>query len=163
MENYDSLEFIGDYETDPETYDEHYSILAQICALDQYNKPYDELSEDELDELRLDQVIRVKVIDCESLLFQGLREWFGGHNNVVKGVRSGIYESNRIYFGTGIGYDTTSDLLACDCDGTAYDEFVNFCNEDYEAMKKGGYAYLQSKGKEFCAHDRLKTLCSECC
>ena len=162
IKNYDVGEFLEDC-TEPEWIEDRYAIVEHICALDQFDKQLEELSEEEADELRLDHIIKVKVIDVDSLLFKGLREWFGGFQNTIKGVRSGYYDSDdgKLYFGTGIGYDTTSDLLACDCDGTAYDEFINFCNEDYNVMKQGGYNYLKSKNKEFCADEKLKTLSTQ--
>lgn len=159
IQNYDVGEFLKDC-TEPEDWDDRYNIVQHINALDQFDRPYEKLSEEELDELNIENVLRIKVIDVDSLIFKGLREWFGGFENVIKGVRSGYYdhEAGKLYFGTGIGYDTTSDLLACDCDGIGYDEFINFCNEDYEIMKQGGYNYLKSKNKEFCAYDKLKEL-----
>ena len=164
IQTFDVSEFLRNYELDSMSEDERYAIIEQICALDQFGKPYDELSDEERDQLDLDHIIKVKVIDCDSLIFDALREWFGDYYNVAKGVRSGVYDGDnyRIYYGTGWNYDVTSDLLACDSDGTARKEFINFCNEDYEVMKQGGYAYLQSKGKESCAYDKLKVLCSEC-
>lgn len=148
MEVWDARDFLGDYDSDE--FDDRYEILRNINLQDQYGvKDFDDLTDEEMDNFLMDSVLLVKEIDFNSLLYVGLYDWYGSFDRVVEGVRSGTVYDGKLYFGTGIGYDTIgADLLGCNCDGVAREEFINFCNESRDVTELGGYAYLKNKGLE---------------
>lgn len=160
IETYDVNEFLYNFDDAYVDGDNRLHIVEEINALNQFGKPIDKLTEKEYNERTFDNIIQIKAIKENSLIFNGLVYWYGSFDNILKGVRGAFfdYSEDILYYGTGVGYDTTSDLLCCDCDGTARTEFVNFLNEDEDVMKQGGYVYLKSKNKETCAYDEFKKL-----
>ena len=159
IQSFDPYSFLTDVANNTYLYDERLTIVDEVNSKDQFGKSFKYLNEDELDELNHDNVIRINAIEVDTMLFEGLRCWFGGFLNVEDGVRAGHYSDGVLYYGTGIGYDTiSSDLLGCYCDGIVKNVFISFCNEDWDVMKKGGYHYIHSNMKNYCYADKLKTL-----
>ena len=164
MLNLDVQEFIN-LDSDPDLGFNEYnlSIYDEMCAKAQFNKPFGELSSDEEEELDREQFIKVKRIPLNSLLFRALRYWYRtwGHsqNTLANYVRGGYVDDDYLYYGTGIGYDTTSsDLLGCECDGQARDAFLDFCNEPEDVMDRGGFEYMKSKGLERSISSKLRSI-----
>lgn len=144
IESFDVSEFFNKFGDDFGDDFANY-ILQSMCAKSDFGKPVSKLTDEEEDELDLDQFIKINRICLDSMLYQGLRLWYKDLS-VVDCVRGGLIEDGYLYYGTGIGYDTiSSDLLGCDCNGIATNDFIAFLNEDYKTNKQGGYEYMKAK------------------
>lgn len=121
--------------------EENYQVLYQL-AQKELNINKDECSEQEYDDMindEINQLISVKMIHKEGLLYHALLKWYNrneDHNlngyslKVLENVRSAVLEGDYLYYVTGCGYDTiSSDLLGGSADGEAKYEFLKWINE----------------------------------
>ena len=117
--------------------DANYEILESL-AQNEMSDDCNGLTDDELDNMKIDEmnsIIRVLKFSQDSLLFDGLIEWYGTRDNMLKNIRSCIQIDNGwhydYYFVTGVGYDTiSSDLLGGQADGLAKKEFIEMLNKN---------------------------------
>ena len=127
-----------------EAYEEYYSVMYklaenELCLSEdeKENMSNDELQENIDDEMN--NIISVKRIHKEGLLFHALLKWYNRNENhnlndyslkVLENVRSAVLDDEYLYYVTGYGYDTiSSDLLGGTSDGQAKYDFLKWINE----------------------------------
>lgn len=130
-------DFVKHNQTDNETDElENLDILDMLGAKEVDDS--DDMTEEELNDATADEIgdiIRICKFSQDSLLFDGLIEWYGTRDNMLKNIRSCVQIDNGwhydYYFVTGIGYDTiSSDLLGGQADGLAKKEFIEMLNKN---------------------------------
>ena len=112
--------------------------ILNMLAVEEIGDEINGLTDDELEDRKVDEyegIIRVLKFSQDSLLFDGLIEWYGSRDNMLKNIRSCIAIENGwhydYYFVTGVGYDTiSSDLLDGKADGLAKKEFIEMLNKN---------------------------------
>lgn len=131
-------DFVKHNQTDNETDELENLDILNMLVVEEVGDEINGLTDDELEDRKVDEyesIIRVLKFSQDSLLFDGLIEWYGSHENMVKKIRSCIAIENGwhydYYFVTGIGYDTiSSDLLGRKADGLAKKEFIEMLNKN---------------------------------
>lgn len=139
IQSWDVEEFIATFDNSEEALE----IYSNMCALENFGKPYWDLDEDSQQEISNFQFIKICRLPVDSMLYEALQHWYQDRPEVH--IRGGYIYKGYLYYGTGIGYDTiSSDLLGCDCDGIAKEQFISFLNEPDNILKKGGIRYLKA-------------------
>lgn len=90
----------------------------------------EELGDDDDEDEYDDDILRVCYFDEDSLLCAWLCLWYDcTPRDLASHLRQGVWDmdTERFYYVTGVGYDTTSsDLLGGEADGVASKAFINF-------------------------------------
>lgn len=109
--------------SDPAFYEDNYNLLYSLAEKEAYTDDEKTIEE------ALTSIISVYRIHLDSLLYQGLLEWYKGFNNLEENIRACTLDGDYIYFVTGCGYDIISnDLLGGSADGKAKKDFIEFLN-----------------------------------
>lgn len=128
-----------DYRSNERISDEYSDILYQLAEKEISDMRDEYENEDDWSEAIYDEVnniIRVVRFDGDGLLALALHNYYGGHKEMIKGIRSCLDNysyDGYIYYVTGIGYDTISaDLLNEGIEGNAKYKFIAEINKDNE-------------------------------